>query len=146
MTRASRELAAARACVGFALRKAARTVTRRYDAELRASGMKSTQFNLLVVLDATGPISTTALAGVTAIERTTLTRNLAILARRAWVRAEPSDDRRTRMVSITARGRAAALAALPAWRRTQASLATTLGPRQLAELMAHLDRLLGRRP
>ncbi len=128
-------------CVCFALRRAARSVTRRFDAALRPSGLKSTQFNLLVVLDATGAITTSELARRMAIERTTLTRNLALLTRKGWVRGEPGGDRRSRNVSITARGRNVARKALPAWRRAQGAFLTRLGPHHFAELTARLAEL-----
>jgi DNA-binding MarR family transcriptional regulator len=76
-----------------------------------------------------------------AIERTTLTRNLALLAKKGWVSAEPGEDGRSRKVSITPRGRQAALEALPAWRRTQRELAEALGSNQIAALIATLDEL-----
>jgi DNA-binding MarR family transcriptional regulator len=136
------KLAEAHECVSFALRKAARTVTRHYDAALRSAGMRSTQFNLLVVLDTTGPITTTALAQKVAIERTTLTRNLALLARRGWVRVERErSDRRARWVSLTEHGRRAALEALPTWRGAQGAVAIMLGLRETAALRQLLDTL-----
>jgi DNA-binding MarR family transcriptional regulator len=75
------------------------------------------------------------------IECTTLTRNLALLVKKGWVRAERGEDGRSRKVSITARGREAALKALPAWRRMQGVLATALGPKRIAALMTSLDAL-----
>ena len=141
MKQGSPELCEAHVCVSFALRKAARSVTRRYDAALRSSGLKSTQFNLLVALDATGATTTSALARMIAIERTTLHRNLALLAKKGWVGVEPGEDGRSRKVSITPRGRQAAFKALPAWRRMQRELAEALGSNQIAALIATLDEL-----
>jgi DNA-binding MarR family transcriptional regulator len=128
--------------MGFALRKAARSITRRYDAALRPSGLRSTQFNLLVVLDVAGPITITDLAKATAIERTTLTRNLALLARKRWIRTEASDDLRSHRVAITERGLKAALRALPAWRRAQKALAEAVGQRDFDSLGASLQKLV----
>ena len=134
-------LSEAQVCVCFALRKATRRVTRRFDAALRPSGLKSTQFNLLVALDATGAITTSELARRMGIERTTLTRNLSLMAKKGWLRAEPRGDRRSHDVSITARGRKTALKALPVWRRAQGALLTALGPVEFAALTARLDEL-----
>jgi DNA-binding MarR family transcriptional regulator len=135
------KLSEGRQCLSFALRKAARSVTRRYDRALRPMGLRSTQFNLLVVLDATGAITTTALARTTAIERSTLTRNLALIASKGWVRSAPGDNRRSRKVSLTGSGRRAALKALPAWRRVQAELRKELGSKEFAALSARLGGL-----
>ncbi len=131
----------AQACMSFALRKAARNVTRAYDAALRGTGLRSTQFTLLVVVDGFGPISTGALARIVVLERTTLTRNIALLRRKGYLRARAGSDRRSRLVSITARGRKAALEALPAWRRVQLQLHRTLGNRRFGELTRRLGEL-----
>ena len=141
MTRKESGLWEARSCLGFALRKADRSATRRFDAVLRSSGLRSTQFNLLVFLDAVGAATTSALAEGMAIDRTTLTRNLALLAKKGWVRAEAGVDRRSRNVSITARGRRQALNALPAWRSAQAAAAAILGQKQFEELAEQLAKL-----
>jgi DNA-binding MarR family transcriptional regulator len=131
-------LADARACFSFALRKAARSVARRYDAALRPTGLRNTQFNLLVVLDATGPISVGALATVMSIERTTLTRNLARVVRAGFVRVERGPDRRSRTLILTSQGRAAALRALPAWRAAQAEVRRSLGAKSFDALVTRL--------
>jgi DNA-binding MarR family transcriptional regulator len=142
----SEGLAEAHACLGFALRKAARSITRRYDAALRESGLRSTQFNLLVVLDAVGPVTTTELAKTMAIERTTLTRNLALLEKKRWVTTEPAEDLRSHKIAITERGRRAAGDALSAWRRAQRSLEDSLGKRTFERLVVDLAKLSRVRP
>ncbi len=138
-------LSEAQSCLGFALRKADRSATRRFDAALRSSGLRSTQFNLLVFLDAVGTATTSTLADGMAIDRTTLTRNLALLVENGWVRAEPGVDRRSRNFSITPHGRRRALNALPAWRSAQAGLAAILGRKPFEELREQLAKLTNQR-
>jgi DNA-binding MarR family transcriptional regulator len=138
-------LSEAQSCLGFALRKADRSATRRFDAALRSSGLKSTQFNLLVFLDAVGTATTSTLADGMAIDRTTLTRNLALLVKNGWIRTEPGADRRSRNFSITHRGRRLALNALPAWRNAQAGLAAILGKKPFEELRDQLAKLTNQR-
>jgi DNA-binding MarR family transcriptional regulator len=134
-------LAEARACLGFALRRAARVVARRFDSALRRSGLRATQFNLLVVLDALGPVTMTELAVAMAVDRTTLTRNLALLATKGWVRGAPGPDRRSRRVVITAEGRRAAVKALATWRKAQESLRRELGAVRFGQLAVQLQAL-----
>ena len=141
MKRSANPLVEAHACLCFALRKASRSASRRYDAALRPSGLRSTQFNLLVVLDATGTIASGALADRVGIERTTLTRNLAVLLRSGLISVAPGTDRRSRQVRITARGRRAAIRAMPAWRRAQAAITAELG----ADVVELAGRLAARR-
>jgi DNA-binding MarR family transcriptional regulator len=112
-----------RACHCYALRRAARLVTQHYDRILRPSGLRTTQFTLLVGLAQRGPIPLTRLAGMLGLERTSLTRNLKPLTAKGWVTVVPDADRRVHSVGITAEGKAKARAALPLWRQAQATAA-----------------------
>jgi DNA-binding MarR family transcriptional regulator len=111
------------ACTCFAVRRAARAITQHYDRHLRSTGLRANQFTLLVVLVRAGEaVPMGRLAARLGLERTTLTRNLKPLEAKRWVTIRASDDHRVRRVVITERGRAAAVAALPAWRKAQASV------------------------
>src|SRR5476651_398574 len=78
------EIAAECACFNF--RKASRAVTQMYDSILSPSGMRSTQFTVLIGLALKDKITVTELADMLAIDRTTLTRSFKPLLRRAmWV-------------------------------------------------------------
>src|SRR4051794_29574684 len=98
--------AAARAdCACNALRQAAREMTQRYERALAPSGVKATQFPILVALGAGDAIPLTPLADALALDRTTLTRNLRILQGRGLVTvAGVQQDGRMRMVGITDEG------------------------------------------
>jgi DNA-binding MarR family transcriptional regulator len=112
-----------RTCHCYALRRAARLVTQHYDRLLRPSGLRTTQFTLLVTLAEAGPMPMTRLAGRLGLERTSLTRNLKPLEARGWVVVEADADRRVRTVAVTPSGRGKARAALPLWRKAQAGAA-----------------------
>jgi DNA-binding MarR family transcriptional regulator len=112
-----------RACHCYALRRAARLVTQHYDRLMRPSGLRTTQFTLLVTLAEAGPMPMTRLAGRLGLERTSLTRNLKPLDAKGWVVVAADADRRVHTVAITASGRAKARAALPHWRKAQAGAA-----------------------
>ena len=53
------------------------------------------------------------------LERTTLTRGAALLARKCWLGADGSADARARPLRITAAGRRKLEEAYPAWRAAQ---------------------------
>lgn len=107
-------------CACFAVRRAARAITQLYDRHLRGTGLRVNQFTLLVVLATAGEsLPMGRLATLLGVERTTLTRNLRPLEARRFVAIRTKDDHRVRRVAVTERGRAAAAAALPAWRRAQ---------------------------
>lgn len=114
-------------CLCLASRKAARTITRAFEKELRPHGVRATQFTVLAVLAHRGPQTIGALAELLGTDRTTLTRNLALLERRRLIRIRPGDDARARIASITAQGRAIFEGALPAWRKVQATLTDAIG-------------------
>ncbi len=88
--------------------------------------MRGTQFTVLATLIQTGPLPMTRLAGMLGLERTTLTRNLKPLARAGLIGVGEESDRRVRLVEITPAGEAAARAALPIWKRAQASVGKVL--------------------
>jgi DNA-binding MarR family transcriptional regulator len=58
-----------------------------------------------------------------------------LLAANGWAESRPDhQDARAHVVSITDQGRALVLAALPAWRKAQASVADAFGPTGVAAL------------
>lgn len=126
-------------CTCAALRRATRAVTTAYDAALRPSGLRVTQFGILRLLDRLGPIPVTRLASEAALERTTMGRNLDPLERRGLVRIAPGKaDARERVVVLTEPGRAALATAVPYWREAQARIDARVAPGAVAALVESL--------
>jgi DNA-binding MarR family transcriptional regulator len=122
-------------CLCQASRSAARSVTNVFDRHLRPHGLRVTQFTILANLILRGATPVTALAEALGMDRTTLTRNLSLLGQSSWVETRNDEnDARTHLVSATAKGRAAANDALPAWREAQDSVAAMLGGADVAAL------------
>ena len=135
VTDRARCLAAARECTAAGLRSAARAVGRIYDEVMAPSGLRGTQLSLLVALSLTGGAPIARLADELALDRTTLSRNLAPLERDGLVASVAGDDRRVRMVGLTAEGRRTLARALPLWEEAQRRVVTALGKRRWRELM-----------
>lgn len=114
-------------CLCLASRRAARTITREFDRALRPEGLRATQFTLLASLALKGPQSIGALARLIGVERTTLTRNLAVAEARSLVAVRPGTDARSQVASITAKGRQTLNRAFKVWRKTQAELTAKMG-------------------
>ena len=131
-------------CTCFHLRRAARAVTQVFDEVLSPSGLRATQFTLLTALEQTGPVTVSHLAGLLGMDRTTLTRNLKPLEQQGWVEAVPGEDRRTRSLSTTSRGRAVLKKALPLWDVAQKRVVDQLGKKRWSGLMEHLDATASR--
>jgi DNA-binding MarR family transcriptional regulator len=110
-------------CLCLAAQSAARALARRFDEALRPTGLTSGQFSLLMSLNAPQAPTLGTVAGVLAMDRTTLTANLKPLERRGLVTsAVDPDDRRGRRLSLTKSGRTVLRKALPIWQRTQGEL------------------------
>lgn len=102
-------------------------MTRAYEAELRETGLKPTQFTLLWVLDHKGPKPQGVLGDLLAIDITTLSRSLRPLEQAGWIRAGRGDDAREIRWTITPAGKRKVAQTIPAWERAQATLRARLG-------------------
>jgi DNA-binding MarR family transcriptional regulator len=131
-----------RSCACYNLRRAARATTRLYDDFLRPSGLRSTQYSMLMAARLRGPVTLTKLAKMTVTERTTLTRNLNILEKKGLVRIEAGEDRRERQVSITRRGQEALGAAIPMWEAAQSHIEQGLRGDRMASLLKCLSEIV----
>ena len=129
-------------CLCLHLQRAARAMARRFDELLRPAGLTSGQFSLLMSLNRAEPPTIRAVAELLVMDRTTLTANLKPLERRGLVRVRTDkDDRRQRRLVLTARGRAALIAALPAWKDGHAAIEPVLASRKADRLRADLRAL-----
>ncbi len=122
-------------CLCFNLRRAARAATRAYDDALAPAALTSVQFSALAVLAKTGPLATSSFSKAMETERTTSTRNLALMEREGLVKRKAGADKRVRLIEITARGRRRFETAFPLWRAAQKSLATKLGEVNAASVL-----------
>jgi DNA-binding MarR family transcriptional regulator len=112
----------ANGCACRNLRRSARAVTQLYDETLRPSGLRITQFTLLVAVAIREPVAITQLADTLALDRTTLARDLGPLTERGLVEITAGEDRRRRLVRLTRAGREAIGRAYPLWQRAQARM------------------------
>jgi len=115
-----RDFADCQDCRCLAARKEAQRLSRLYDEGLRPHGLTINQFSMLTTLILAGPLPMVKLATLLGIERTTLTRNVALGQKAGLVATRPGRDGRERIVSLTATGMRRAEEALPAWRAAQA--------------------------
>ena len=125
-------------CACATLRKTSRTLTRMYDEALKPSGLLATQYIVLVAIQKDQPATIGQLAETLVMDRTTLTRNLKPLAKSGLIVSGTGGDLRTHVVSLTPKGKTAVAKAFPLWRKVQAHVAKTLGPKRLAHLLLDL--------
>jgi len=122
--------------MNFRLRKLSRLVGAIYDEALRPSGLRGTQFNVLVALALLRETTVKRLAVTLAMDRTTLSRSLTPLERDGLVRSQPGADGRERVLVLTDLGHVCLKSAIAHWELAQARVAKELGrakSQQLAE-------------
>jgi DNA-binding MarR family transcriptional regulator len=108
---------------------------------LGMAGLTQPQMEVLAsLISAAGPVRPAALAARLMLERSTVSRNLALMQDRGWVAVtETSATGRAMSVTVTDAGTTAFTSAGTAWRRAQADAARMLGP----DAAAVFDQWLG---
>ena len=128
-------------CASLNFRRTTRAVTRLYDMALQESGIRSTQFAILVGIAKNNPISIGALADILVIDGTTLTRSLRLLRKEGLVVISNRAAMRQRFLTITVKGEHTLARSLPAWRKAQERFVAAIGSEYWLELRIELERL-----
>lgn len=128
-------------CLTFNLTRAARALTRGFEEAARATGLTSSQFATLALLDGMGELSVGTVAEHLGSDRTTMTRNLDILTRNGLIAPVEGPDRRTRVVTLTPEGRERLGQAMPIWAEWQRRQVERLGEPSARKLLDVLQSL-----
>ena len=120
------------------LRRAARAVTQLYDGAFRATGLHATQFTLLQVVSRRPDVMQGELGELLAVDSTTLSRTLRPLVSRGLLHVAPGQDGRTRLISLTAKGKTQLDKGRPAWEAVQEKLRGKLGGTAWTRLLEEL--------
>ena len=128
-------------CASFNFRRTARAVTRMYDMAMQESGIRSTQFTMLVGIAKNQPVSIGALADVLVIDRTTLTRSLRLLQKEGLIRISKRSVMRQRFLTLAPKGARALARSLPVWRKAQEQFVATVGSKHWIELRNELEKI-----
>ncbi|MBB3135775.1 DNA-binding MarR family transcriptional regulator [Rhizobium pisi] len=124
-------------CLCLHVQRAARALARLFDDALRPVGLTNGQFSLMMSLNRPEPPPMGPVATLLAMDQTTLTAALKPLQRRGWIDVmENPKDRRRRLLSLTAEGKATLARALPIWESTHAAIDGRLpdgGPARLRQ-------------
>src|ERR1700733_10356107 len=114
-------------CLCLHVQRAARALARRFDDALRPLGLTNGQFSLMMSLNRPDPAGMASVAALLALDRTTLTAALKPLQRRGLVKVSADvRDRRSRLLTLTAKGRRLLVRAVPVWQRTHHEIETLL--------------------
>jgi DNA-binding MarR family transcriptional regulator len=99
------------------------------------TGLRSTQFSILMVLKRIGPMTINALSAKLVMDRTTLGRNILPLEREGLVTIKKTpSDRRSKEVCLTEAGTERLRAAIEKWDDAQARFEASFGAERASEL------------
>ncbi len=130
-------------CLCSNVRRAARALTQTYEDAMRSTGLSSSQFTILQVLDRMGELTQGRLAEVLAMDSTTLTRTLAIMRRDGSILERRGEDRRERWLRLSKSGEEQLKRALPAWEKAQARVRGRIGDEKWKQLFELTTELAG---
>jgi DNA-binding MarR family transcriptional regulator len=129
-------------CLCLHVQRAARALARNFDNALRPLGLTNGQFSLMMSLNRPEPPAIGAVASLLAMDRTTLTAALKPLQRRGLIKVMKNhNDRRARLLELTAQGRKLLARAVPVWTNTHAAIEARLGPGDPDRLRKNLRSL-----
>ena len=130
-------------CNCFTIRKAARRISRFYDAHLESSGLRITQFLTLAALNELGSAAVSALAERLDIERTAMGKMVEFLQRDGLVTIKPSPtDGRSRLIELTEKGSRLHKKAAPLWEEAQRHLKQLNGAKRVTALRQELAEMI----
>jgi len=129
-------------CLCLHVQRAARALARRFDEALRPVGLTNGQFSLLTSLNRPEPPTMGSVASLLAMDRTTLTAALKPLERDRLLKiAVDPEDRRSRRLILTAKGRAVLARATPIWQRAHREVEALLPEEEPDRLRKNLRAL-----
>lgn len=129
-------------CLCLHVRRAARTVARRFDVALRPLDLTNGQFSLMMSLNRPHPPRIGEVSELLAMDRTTLTASLKPLARRGLIEVfADENDKRSRRMKLTPAGSALLAKAVPVWAKTEAEIEALLGRSSPDRLRSDLQAL-----
>jgi len=130
-----------RVCVAGGVRKLNRMVSAIYDGALAGTGLKTSQFSVLVAVSNRDKAKPAQLIKVLQMDESTLSRNVERMCARGWLRLERGEDRRSHLIEVTDKGRALIRKCLPAWQQAQEEVSQRLGADSVAALRSALRKL-----
>ena len=129
-------------CYCATLRQATRALTTLYDKHLSAAGVKATQFSIMQALEYMGQARNRDLEGALTIDQTTLTRNLALLARDGLIRVVARPSGREKAWGLTPAGAELMAKAKPLWDMAQSEIRSRMGAQQTRALHGNVFELV----
>ena len=128
-------------CASFNFRRTSRMVTRMYDTAMQESGVRSTQFAILVGIAKLQPVAMGTLAKVLILDNSTLTRSLQLLRKEGMIEISKRAAMRQRFLKLTHSGEKTLQRSLPLWRAVHARFVAAVGADYWLKLRNELETI-----
>jgi MarR family transcriptional regulator, organic hydroperoxide resistance regulator len=129
-------------CACSSLRKSTRVVTQLYDKILQPTGLKVTQYSMLVNIVRNKDITISHLGEVMLLDQTTVTRNVDLLKKSGFVTlTKDKNDSRTKTISLTDKGIEKLNEARPIWLQLQERFLHDIGKEQYHDFLETLQSI-----
>ncbi len=130
------------ACACANLRTVSRSLTQLYNQLLQPTGLKITQYYMLVNIYQYKKLSISELSDVMMLDQTTITRNVNVLVKNEFVQVERDDhDSRSKCVSLTSIGVKKLSEATPIWMKVQEKIENEIGTDNYEHLLRTLKQV-----
>jgi DNA-binding MarR family transcriptional regulator len=131
----------ARLCLSASLRRTERLVTRHYDSYLEEVGVTAVQLPMLATIASAEQPTFRLLTELLDVDRSTLSRNLALLERMGFVSIGAPSGPKPGPIALTAKGRETLRRAHERWKLAHAELMGRLDAGSVKTGMAFLKEL-----
>jgi DNA-binding MarR family transcriptional regulator len=128
-------------CASLNFRRTSRMLTRMYDTAMQDSGVRSTQFAILVGIAKLQPVAMGTLAKVLILDSSTLTRSLRLLENEGMIEISKRAAMRQRFLKLTQSGQKALQRSLPLWRAAHARFVDAVGADYWLKLRNELETI-----
>ncbi len=134
----------AKTCAALYSRVFSRLVTRHYNNKLAVTGLRITQFSILNAIKLFPPESINQLAELLGMERTSLQRTVEKLISKELLKTEPTGNKRSLGLSLTAKGEEIYEQALERWEEAHEEFTDMVGSENWAETAQQLREYSGK--
>ena len=119
-----------------------RVLSRLFDDSLAPLGIRANQLTVLALLGATEGLRAADVAQYLEMDKSTVSRGVALLRARGWVEESAGPTKTSRSLAVTVEGRALLRETLPLWRSAGEGARETLGEESVEALRGAADSFL----
>ncbi len=131
-----------RGCVCSRTRMLDRVLSRLFDDSLAPLGIRASQLTVLALIGAMEGLRAADVAQYLEMDKSTVSRSLALLRARGWVEESAGSTRKSRRLDVTAKGRTLLSETLPLWRAAAERAREALGEESVEALKGAADSFI----